>query len=263
MKNKKVALVGLGFVGKAMLKLFPDAIIYDRYLNGGIGNMSKVNEAGVAFIAVPTPLKEDGRLDISIVEDTISKCECDLIVLRSTVNPGDCDKFEKKYNKNILMVPEYVGETVSHPLLDESKRGFLIIGGRPENRRKLIELFTTVYNSNITIRQVSNLEAEVIKLSENRAITFKMMQIQELYDVCEKAGVDYYVIREAVYGDDPRFNLWFSFIYPDKRGFNNSKCLVKDVPAFCAWAESVGYDAKLTKALVERSNEYEDLSNGK
>ena len=255
-KKNEVGIIGAnGFVGKAMQELFPEAILYDISLLGT--KMEDVNKCEIAFVCVPSPLNSDGTLDTSIVESVIKECECPLIVLRSTVNPGDCDFLEEKYSKNIVMVPEYVGETISHPLLNESSRSFLIIGGKPENRRKLIELYTSVYNANINIRQVSNLEAEVIKLSENRMIAFKMMQCQELYDVCEKAGVDYYVVREAVFGDDPRANLWWTFIFKDKRGFNNSKCLEKDVPAFCAWAESVGYDAKLTKALVERSNEYE------
>lgn len=257
MNKGKVGIVGAsGFVGKAMQKLFPGAILCEKNVPGlTMENINK--ECEVAFICVPTPLRDDNSLDSSIVEEVIKECECPLIVLRSTVNPGDCDRLERKYNKNIVMQPEYLGETVAHPLLSEKERSFLVIGGRPESRRKLIELYSTVYNANVNINQVSNMEAEVIKLSENRMIAFKMMQCQELYDVCEKAGVDYYKIREAVFSDDPRANLWFSFIYPDKRGFNNSKCLVKDVPAFCAWAESLGYDAKLTKSLVKRSNEYE------
>jgi len=255
MKNKVGIIGSSGFVGRAMQKLFPEAVLYD--INLPETSIEDINKCEIAFVCVPTDLKEDGRLDISIVESVIKECECDLIVLRSTVNPGDCDYFEKKYNKNIVMNPEYVGETANHPLLDESQRSFLVIGGKPENRRKLIELYSTVLNSNVTIRQVSNLEAEVIKLSENRMIAFKVSQLHELYDICEKANIDYYIIREAVFGDDPRANLWFSFIYPNNKGFNSSKCLVKDVPAFCAWAESLGYDAKLTKEKEKKSNEYE------
>jgi len=50
----------------------------------------------------------------------------------------------------------------------------------------------------VTIRQVSLEEAEVVKLSENRAIAFKVAQCQELYDACEAAEVDYYTIRDVV-----------------------------------------------------------------
>ncbi len=97
--------------------------------------------------------------------------------------------------------------------------------------------------------------AEIIKLTENRAIAFKVAQCQELYDVCEKANVDYYTVRDAVYGDDPRFNLWFTFVYPDNRGMN-SKCIPKDVYAWCAWAESLGASASLTRDLLKKNKEW-------
>lgn len=247
----KVAILGFGWVGKAMAKLFPEAYIYDPALR--YGEKEEVNKRDVAFICVPTPNGHEKEVDTSIVEECVSWCKCPLIVIRSTVNPGTTDNLIKKYHKNIVIQPEYLGETPNHPLLDPKTRPFLIIGGK--DPRKLIELYTTVYNANITIRQVSAYEAEVIKMSENRAIMFKVLQCQELYDVCEKAGIDYYTIRDAVYGDDPRFNLWWTFIYPEKRG-TLSKCIPKDVFAWCSWAESVGYDPEITKALLERNKKW-------
>jgi hypothetical protein len=56
-----------------------------------------------------------------------------------------------------------------------------------------------------------------------------------------------------VYGDDPRMNLWLTFVYPDNRGAN-SKCLPKDVYAWAAWVESLGLDPTATRALL-RYNE--------
>lgn len=241
--GKTVKIYGLGWVGKAMLSLFPDAVIQDP----SQGCVSQ-EYADFSFICVPSPCPDKGKLDTSIVEEVVKDCDSELIIIRSTVNPGDCDRWEKM-GKNIVFMPEYLGETVAHPLLDETKRSFLIIGGRPENRRKAIELFQTVYNANISIRQVTNLEAEVIKLSENRAIMFKVLQCQELYDACESSGVDYYTIQQAVYGDDPRFNLWFSFVYPEKRGAN-SKCIPKDVYAWNAWAKT-----ELTENLLNYNEE--------
>lgn len=247
----RVKIYGYGWVGKAMHTLFPDAYIVDPSQNLGAPTDNQP-AAHVAFVCVPTPLK-DGKLDTSIVEEVVTNCKENLIIIRSTVMPGTCDKLEK-LGKNIIFQPEYLGETVEHPMSDQHSRSFIILGGRPNIRKYAIELYQKVYNANITIRQVSLYEAEVIKLSENRAIAFKVMQCSELYDACEKAEIDYYTIRDAVYGDDPRFNLWWTFIYPEKRGFNNSKCLIKDVPGWCAWAESLGADASITKLLVEKSN---------
>lgn len=261
----KVAIIGNGWVGKAMSQLFPDALVYVRNIQS-ISNQNitdrkdKINECDIAFICVPTPLYAEngysrGKLDTSIVEECIEWLETKIIVIRSTVNPGDCDRWEKKYNKVICMQPEYLGETPNHPLIDTINTPFLVIGGEMAVRRKVIHLYQEVYNANVKIRQVSNFEAEIIKLSENRAIAWKVAQCQELYDVCQKAEVDYYTIREAVYGDDPRFNLWWTFIYPDKRGFN-SKCIPKDVYAWCAFAESLGYSPVITRQLLEKNHEW-------
>lgn len=251
----KIKIYGYGWVGKAMKTLFPDALVHDP----GQKIIQK-KKADVAFVCVPTPNKKNGSLDISVVEDVVSKSSEDLIVIRSTVQPGTCDLLEKKYKKGICMQPEYLGETVNHPMTDQKSRPFIIIGGRPENRRKVIELYQKAYNANVSIRQVSNYEAEIIKLSENRAIAFKVAQCQELYDVCEKAGIDYYTIRDAVYGDDPRFNLWWTFVYPDKRGFN-SKCIPKDVYGWAAWAESLGYNPELTNKLLDINEKYINPGN--
>lgn len=253
-----IAVIGKGWVGKSMLALFPNAVVYDEPL--AEGTRSNVNKCDVAFVCVPTPNVGKGKLDTSIVEEVVAWCECPLIIIRSTVNPGTCDRLAAT-GKNIVFMPEYLGETVGHPLLDDKASKFLIIGGEPANRRKTIELFQSVYSANISIRQVSLLEAEVIKLSENRAIAFKVLQCQELYDACESAGVDYYTVRDAVYGDDPRFNLWWTFVYPNARGAN-SKCIPKDVYAWLAWAESVNTLNKrhaLTKALLGYN---EGLLNG-
>lgn len=244
-----VAIVGYGFVGQAMHRLFPDGCIHDV----DRGTREEVNARDVAFICVPTPCYGEGALDTNIVEDIVSWCECPLIVVRSTVNPGLCDDLANYYSVHVCYQPEYLGETPSHPYSDLAARKFLVIGGQPPDRRRLIELYQGVYNANITMRQMTNYEAEVVKLSENRAIAWKVAQCQELYDACEAAGIDYYTIREAVYGDDPRFNLWWTFVHPDKRGFDG-KCLPKDVYAWAAWAESAGASAEMTRTILDRNN---------
>lgn len=263
---KTVAIIGLGWVGNAMHRMFPEAVIYSRNRDMK-GNeitywetakeeiKNEVNKCDVAFICLPTPCPDKGKLDTTGIEEAVAWLKTDLIVIRSTLNPGDSDFLTMKYGKNICMQPEYLGETPQHPLLNTFNTPWLIIGGEKSNREKLIELYTTVYNANVSIRQVSNFASEIIKLTENRAIAFKVAECQELYDACQSAKIDYYTVRDAVYGDDPRFNLWWTFIYPQKRGFN-SKCIPKDVYAWMAWAESNSYTPELTKAILERNEKW-------
>ena len=254
----KIGIVGYGHVGKATHKLFPDAQIYDPAIHKYGTPLRNID---IAFLAVPTPWNGK-ELDCSAVEDALCKIPCELVVIRSATYPGFADEMSVKYNKRIVIQPEHLGETPNHPMTHLGERRFMILGGSPEDRRKVIECYASVYNSNITIRQMSAKEAEFVKLSENRAIFWKVMQCQELYDACEAAGIDYYTVREAVYGDDPRLDLWFSFVYPDSRGAN-SKCIPKDVHAWNHFCESVGLDAYATKhlltyneTLVSKSNEY-------
>jgi len=244
----KIAIVGYGWVGKAAHKIFTDAIVYDKY-NPEL--KSDISNCDIAFIAVPSPWNSTyQQLDCTEVENAIRDTPVDLLVLRSATNPGFADRMAVKYNKRIVVQPEYLGESPSHPLLEMDSRNFMVLGGEPQDRRKVIECYTQVYNANINIRQVTALEAEIIKLTENRAVFYKLMQCQELYDACEEHGVDYYTIRDSVYGDDPRFDLWWTFIYPDNRGAN-SKCIPKDVYAWKAWAESSGFEAQATDSLLK------------
>jgi hypothetical protein len=241
----KVGIVGYGWVGRAAHLLFPNAAIHDINIEQ---YQDPLPECDIVFLAVPTPWNGE-RLDCSAVEAAIAACSSSLIVLRSATQPGFADAMAEKYNKRIVVQPEYLGESPNHPMLAMKERQFMILGGDPQDRRQVIDCYATVYNANVTIRQVTNLEAEIIKLTENRAIFWKVLQCQELYDACEAAGVDYYTIRDAVYGDDPRMNLWWTFVYPENRGAN-SKCLPKDVYAWAAWAESVGLDPQATRSLL-------------
>jgi UDP-glucose 6-dehydrogenase len=241
----KIGIIGYGWVGKATHALFPDAHIHDAYIQEF---QSPLPKCDIVFLAVPTPWNNQ-TLDCTEVERAIADCNSELIVIRSATQPGFADSMAAKYHKRIVVQPEYLGETPSHPALNMKHREFMILGGAPEDRRQVINCYATVYNANVTIRQVTNLEAEIIKLSENRAIFYKVMQCQELYDACEAAGIDYYTIRDAVYGDDPRMNLWWTFVYPDMRGAD-SKCIPKDVYAWAAWAESTGIDPAATKSLL-------------
>ena len=256
--KKKVSVIGHGVIGKAVRKLFfgKDVIggvaVYDisNKLLCNSEREEEVNKSDFAFVCVPTPHNRYDGLDMSIVEKAVLKFTSKIFIICSALQPGTADGLRKKYKKRIVVQPEYFGETVEHPLTQLGDQKFLILGGEKEDVKEVIGLYQNVYNANIRIRRVSALEAEVIKLSENRAIAYKVAQCQELYDVCQAANLDYETIRQAVYGDDPRFNLWWTWIYEENRGFN-SKCIPKDVYGWCKWGQDNNVNPRLTKDLLE------------
>lgn len=253
METARVAIIGLGWVGKAMLTEFQGAAVYDEPQQ--IGSQEEVNSCEIGFVCVPTPNPSQGLLDVSIVEDVVRWLRTPIIVIRSTVNPGTTARLARLYKKRIVFQPEYLGETVAHPLARIGERAFIILGGEPSDVRAVIETYHRVYNASVRIRQTDSLTAEIIKLAENRAIAHKVAETQELFDLCERAGVDYYTVREGVYQDDPRMSPYWTFVYPQQRGFS-SKCIPKDVYAIAAYARSLGAPLEVTEALLGRNERY-------
>jgi len=233
-----INIVGYGVVGKSMHKLFPNAEI----------NMHK---ADVSFICVPTAMLSDGSCDTSIVEDVISKLDSDLIIIRSTVSVGTTDRLKKKYKKNIVFQPEYIGETVAHPY-DERQIPFLILGGDLEDCKKAVRVYQTVYNANIRIHFLTCKEAEIVKYMENSAIATKVTFCNEFYNICEAFGVDYHMVREGFLMDE-RMARDFTFVYPDNQGFDG-KCLPKDVNAIVKASEGAGYTPLFLKDILKNND---------
>lgn len=110
----KVGIIGYGWIGKATQKLFPTAQIYDKFIDE---YNTPLKNCDIAFLAVPTPWNKSDGLDCSAVEDAIKNCGCNFIVIRSATQPGFADEMVKKYNKRIVVQPEYLGETPNHPFL--------------------------------------------------------------------------------------------------------------------------------------------------
>lgn len=252
----KIAIVGYGVVGKAMHALFPDALIYNGEKNP-VGKLKyeDINKADVAFVCVPTPTKKSGHCDTSIVEEVVSKLKTPLIIIRSTIEPGTTDRLKKKYDKSIVFCPEYIGETVAHPLKDERARQFLILGGERKDTNQAIEVFKMVYNASVRIRQMTAIEAEVTKYLENRHIAFTVAECNEAYDLCVALGVDYNNVREAVFQDDPRMSPYWTFVYPNNRGFK-SKCIPKDIYAIAAKARDAGAPLEITEKILETNEKW-------
>lgn len=231
-----------GYVGRHVAKLFykiDDVYLYDKkWDNCGVDEYKGKYDFGI--ICVPTPMSADGSCDISMVEDVIQNWNCDLFIIKSTIAPGTTDYLEQKYKKNIVFSPEYVGSSSVEPALDDmSKQPFVIFGGRPECTQKAVDLWQKVRNSNIKTMQCSAVEAEIIKYMENTFIATKVTFCNEFYNICKAFGVDYHRVREG-FLLDPRMSRYFSFVYPDNRGWGGH-CIKKDLESIIHASTKQGY----------------------
>lgn len=254
-KGLKIAVVGAsGYVGREQVRLFKD---YEPYeYDRSVGTKEGVNECDVAFICVPTPMKEDGSCDISIVKEVLGWLKCPLVIIRSTVEPGTTDILASTYAGDVVFQPEYVGETVAHPLNDTRMRNFLIFGGHPWATQKAAEVYQMVYNASTRILQTTAKTAEVIKYMENSFIGTYVTFCNEFFDIANHFGVDYHTVREG-FLLDPRMTPFWTFVFPNKRGFDG-KCIPKDMNAIVASCERTKYRPELLKAVLSRNKQFND-----
>jgi len=247
-----IAVIGLGYVGQNMLKIFPDALAVDP--PKGFGSYEDTAACELSIVCVPTPMRDDGSCDTSIVEDVVPQLKSRFILIRSTVTPGTCESFK---DPRIVFAPEYLGESAyytppeypqpTNPL----QHGFMILGGEDEACSAVADLFLPRLGPCTRFRFVTSKEAEIIKYAENAFFAVKVTFSNQLRDICEAAGVNYHRVREG-WIDDPRVGPMHSAAFKRKRGFDG-KCLPKDTAALSHYCQTLGLSTLLLDGAIQQN----------
>lgn len=244
----RIGIVGYGVVGKSQHSLFgDDAVPFD--VDGTEEDRAAINACRFVFLCVPTPTTTGGKCDTSIVEKSVEWITAPYIVIRSTIPPGTTRRLREQTGKRIVFQPEYIGETVQHPLADIRAHRFVILGGAPEDCSAVADLYARYYHSDVRFYLTSSDTAEVAKYMENSFYAVKVMFCNEFFDIARAHGVDYNELRE-IWLADPRISRDHTFVYPDQRGFSG-KCLPKDLSAIIHSSHQNGVSPKLLETLMD------------
>jgi UDPglucose 6-dehydrogenase len=145
----KIALIGMGHVGKAMrdlLRHHTELVTYDA-ADPVDYPTRELADCDFAVICVDTPMAKDGRCDTSHVKEAVGRLPVDTVLLKSTVPPGTTDLLVSTTGKQICFSPEYVGESsYPHPFWPADVRDvpFVILGGEPPVRQWFIDMLQPV-----------------------------------------------------------------------------------------------------------------------
>jgi len=265
MKQKCVGIIGYGYVGQAMYRLFKDhfqTLIYDPHRSDdGSVAPSRVfvdkdiinNKCDLAIVCVPTPRDADGSCNLAIVDDVFSWLDVPLIILKSTVDIGTTDRLIELTGKNIVFSPEFAGEsTYWTPYkfhTDIKETPFFVFGGDPKNTKQALEYYMTICGPTKTYRQVKPVEAEAMKYLINTFYALKIAFCYEMNEIFENVGVDYDVVRN-LWLLDPRINSMHTSVFSQNIMPFGGKCFPKDVSAIASFARKNDYDAKLIDELI-------------
>ena len=223
-----------------------------------------IQNVEVVFIAVGTPMGEDGSADLQYVlsaAESIGKAMENRLVIvnKSTVPVGTADKVKEVIHNtlrkrgvsiafDIVSNPEFLKE--GKAIQDFMKPDRVVIGAESayalEKMKTLYSSFFLQHERFITMDVRS---AEMTKYAANAMLATKISFMNEIANICERVGADVNKVRIGI-GSDSR--IGYSFIYPGC-GYGGS-CFPKDVLALKKLAEEVNYKAELIESVDNVNN---------
>jgi UDPglucose 6-dehydrogenase len=258
-----VGIWGCGVVGSNTARMFKElgkkrvkVLMYDKYKQGDFCSKQElIDNSHFIFICLPTPMNDNGSVNLDYIHEALEEINkvsinrpwFQPIVIRSTITPGSCNSFAEKYRElNIAFIPEFLVE--SDPWTSTVKATRVIIGVDSEMFYYILEtLFRSVYPlGEVKFIRMKREEAEMYKYACNTLLAMNVMTANEIYLICEKAGIDYGVIQRNLKLDS-RIGTHTLVPGPDGDLGIGGKCLPKDVNALCHYAETVGYSPSFIK----------------
>jgi UDPglucose 6-dehydrogenase len=212
-----------------------------------------VKKSEIVFIAVGTPEKEDGSVDMTYVlkaAEEIGKAAAGplIVVDKSTVPVGTSIQVEQIIRKNtkhkisVVSNPEFLRE--GSAINDFFKPDRIVIGSKDENAAKTISELYKPLDTEIIITTPES--AELIKYASNSFLATKISFINEIAAICEKVGADVTEVAKGM-GLDKRIGKHF---LNAGAGYGGS-CFPKDVSALKKTAEKLGYKFRILEAVEE------------
>ena len=254
--NKKtIGICGVGMVGGALKRYFEKKgakpFLYDKGKN--LGSIEQVNQADIIFICVPTPFDKEKGFDLSFVEDACKNISSQkIIVIKSTVLPGTTEKFQQKYpHHKFLFNPEFLTELTADQDMQYPDRQ--IIGYTKQSCNiagDILQILPLAPFKKI----IPAAEAEMVKLFGNTWFSTKVVFANQMYDLCQKLGIDYEKVKEAAGADKMIGKTHLEIFHKGYRGYGG-KCLSKDIKALIRFADDQGIDLKLHKLVEEINNQ--------
>lgn len=272
MSDIKIGLVGLGFVGSAMLKSFNllgcnVTASYDKFKNGGIGNREDLLKCDVLFSALPTMYSEELKeYNKQPLEETLQFLKDNsfpgIFVCKSTVEPGTCELMAQKYGVKIVHNPEFL--TARTAFEDFHKQEHIVLGRTSlvseEEVEKIAEFYRQYYKAQISFG--TSTESESMKIFCNCFYSVKIQFFNEIYLTCQKNGSDYKNVVDMMLR-----NNWINPMHtnvpgPDGKLSYGGLCFPKDTNALNDYMKREEIPNKVLAATIEERNEMrEDRDN--
>jgi len=219
-----------------------------------------VRKSLVIFMAVQTPMDEDGSADLKHLLDAAETVASGIngykvIVDKSTVPVGTAVKVKETIARHtdqpfdVVSNPEFLKEGAA--VDDFMKPDRVVIGCESQQAEAVIkDLYSPFVRTGHPMITMKVASAELTKYAANAILATRISFINEMACLCEKVGADIAEVRHGI-GTDSRIGA--AFLFPGM-GFGGS-CFPKDLRALIHTASVNGLDLKVVKAAVEANEQ--------
>lgn len=218
-----------------------------------------VSKTNISFIAVGTPMGEDGSADLQYVlavAKSIGQYMQDYMVVvdKSTVPVGTAEKvtaaIQAELDKrgsdlkfDVVSNPEFLKEGAA--IQDFMHPDRVVIGADSEKAMQVMhDLYAPFMKNHDRFIGMDIKSAEMTKYTANAMLATKISFMNEISNICELVGADINKVRNGI-GSDSR--IGYSFIYPGC-GYGGS-CFPKDVQALAKTSKDYGYTPRILDAV--------------
>jgi len=267
----KISIIGLGFVGGAMLKSFIEKSKesteyyiygYDKYKNGGIGTLRDCLDSAIIFTALPTSYNEDtcsydNSPTLTIIEELLEMKYSGTIVIKSTVDPLFTESLSQKYPSiSFVHNPEFLTARTAYEDFHNQKH---IVLGKTSNcddssYNNIKDFYKKLY-VDATISECTSTESESMKVFCNSFYAVKIQYFNELFLLSKKLEINF----DTVVGLMLR-NNWINPMHtnvpgPDGKLSYGGACFPKDTKALLEFMKKNGTACKVLEACVIERDE--------
>lgn len=250
-----------------------EELVIKNHKTGDLNFTSKLKKgldnSDICFLAVGTPMGEDGSADLQYVLDAAREIGYEMshdmiVVNKSTVPVGTAERVREtivnelknrdiEYNVHVVSNPEFLKE--GSAVADFMRPDRVVIGSDNEEvtqiMKELYQPFTKNHERFITMDICS---AEMTKYAANAMLATRISFMNEMANICERVGANINNVRKGI-GSDKR--IGYNFLYAGC-GYGGS-CFPKDIKALIKTAHDYNYNSAILKE-VETVNNGQKLS---
>lgn len=242
-----------------------EELIKENYKHGNLHFTTDLSEglsnSQICFIAVGTPMGEDGSADLQYVRQVAKQIGqtiiSDMVVVdKSTVPVGTADEVKSiimdelnkrnvNYKVSVVSNPEFLKE--GNAVNDFMRPERVVVGTDDKDVEELmIDLYAPFTKNHERMILMDVRSAEMTKYASNSMLANRISFMNEMANICDKIGANIDQVRKGM-GSDSR--IGHSFLYPGC-GYGGS-CFPKDVTALIKTAVDNGLDPVLLKSVEQ------------